>query len=165
MGPARGDGAHHPASGTHMNDVGLTATGATPEAGAVERQVAGDMIRRGLPFLPVLVVVGGILWGVAGALSVTFAVGLVVVNLGVSAALLAWAARTSLALLMGVALLGFLVRLGLITVAVLAVKDQWWVELVPLGLALILTHLGLLLWETRHISASLAFPGLKPAKG
>ena len=33
---------------------------------------------------------------------------------------------------------------------------------VPLGLTIVLTHLGLLTWETRHISNSLAFPGLKP---
>jgi hypothetical protein len=36
------------------------------------------------------------------------------------------------------------------------------VELVPLGLTIIITHLGLLFWELRHISSSLAFPGLKP---
>jgi len=44
------------------------------------------------------------------------------------------------------------------------VKDAAWVELWPLGLTLIVTHLGLLLWETRYVSASLAFPGLKPRK-
>src|SRR5439155_235035 len=27
---------------------------------------------------------------------------------------------------------------------------------------IIVTHLGLLIWETRYVSASLAFPGLKP---
>lgn len=60
------------------------------------------------------------------------------------------------------AMFGFLLRLGLIMVAVLAVRDQPWVELVPLGLTIIITHLGLLFWELRHISSSLAFPGLKP---
>jgi hypothetical protein len=68
-------------------------------------------------------------------------------------------------MLMGVALFGFLFRLGLLAAAVLVVKDQWWVELVPLGLTLVVTHLGLLIWEARHVSASLAFPGLRPAKG
>lgn len=134
----------------------------------VERQIAADMIRRSLPFLPVLVVLGGVFWGVGGALSVAFAIGLVIVNLAVSAALLTWAARISLGLLMGVAMFGFLIRLGLITIAVLAVEGQWWVELAPLCAALVITHLGLLIWETRHVSASLAFPGLKPtpkAKG
>jgi len=50
----------------------------------------------------------------------------------------------------------------LIGAAVWAVKDLSWVEPLPLGLTLIVTHLGLLLWELRYVSASLAFPGLKP---
>ena len=59
-------------------------------------------------------------------------------------------------------LFGYIFRLAVITVAVLSVKDQFWVKLVPLGLTLIVTHLGLLFWETRHVAVSLAFPGLKP---
>jgi hypothetical protein len=64
--------------------------------------------------------------------------------------------------MMGAAMFGYIARLALITVAVIAVHNQWWVEIVPLGLTLIVTHLGLLLWETRYVSVSLAFPGLKP---
>jgi hypothetical protein len=44
------------------------------------------------------------------------------------------------------------------------VRDAGWVELVPLGLTLIVTHLGLLAWEARSVSASLAFPALKPRR-
>jgi hypothetical protein len=135
------------------------------DAPAVERQVVSDMIRRSLPALPVLVAVAALFWGVAGALSAAFAIGLVLVNFVVAAALIAGAARISMAVLALAAVGGFIVRLALLTVAVLAVKDQWWVELVPLGFTLIITHLGLLVWEARHVSTSLAFPGLKPAKG
>ncbi len=63
---------------------------------------------------------------------------------------------------MGAALFGYLVRIALIGLAIWAVKDLSWVEPLPLGLTLIVTHLGLLLWELRYVSASLAFPGLKP---
>jgi len=42
------------------------------------------------------------------------------------------------------------------------VKDMGWVHLPVLGITLIVTHLGLLFWETRYVSASLAFPTLKP---
>ena len=129
---------------------------------AVEAQLAGDMARRMLPALPVLVLVAGLIWGVDGALSAGFGVGLVLANLALSAALLARAARINLALLMVAALGGLALRLGLLTAAVWAVKDQSWVEMVPLGLTVIVTHLGLLIWETRHVSASLAFPALKP---
>jgi len=135
-----------------------------PSAGpAVEREVVFDMIRRALPALPALVVIAGLLWGVDGALSAAFAIGIVLVNFVVSASLLAWSARIALTLMMAAALGGFIIRLILITVAVLAVKDQAWVELVPLGLTLIVTHLGLLIWEARHLSLSLAYPTVKPA--
>jgi hypothetical protein len=59
---------------------------------------------------------------------------------------------------------GFVVRLGVIVVAFLLVKDQDWVDVASFGFTLVLTHLGLLVWETRHVSASLAFPGVKPAR-
>lgn len=101
--------------------------------------------------------------GKAGAASVGFAAGLVLFNFLVAAALLGWAARISLGLLMGVSLFGFVLRLAAIAGAVLAVKDMSWVEPVPLGITLIVTHLGLLFWETKFVSASLAFPGLKPS--
>lgn len=129
---------------------------------AVEAQVAADMARRMLPVLPVLVLVAGLVWGVDGALSAVFAVVLVLGNLAMSAALLGWAARVSLALLMAAALGGFILRLVLLTAVVYAVKDQAWVDIVALGITLAVTHVGLLVLETRHVSASLAFPGIKP---
>jgi uncharacterized membrane protein len=63
---------------------------------------------------------------------------------------------------MGVSLFGFILRLGAIVAAVLAVRHMSWVAPVPLGATLIVAHLGLLFWEARYVSASLAFPGLKP---
>jgi len=129
---------------------------------AVEPEVALDMARRVLPAVPVLVLVAGLIWGLDGAASAAFAILLVLANLAASAYLLATAARISLPLLMVAALGGFVVRLALLTTVVLLVKDQPWVDLVALSLTLVVTHLGLLIWETRHISASLAFPALKP---
>lgn len=129
---------------------------------AVEAQIVGDMARRALPAFPVLLLVAGLIWGVEGALSAAFAVALAVANLVLSAVLLGRAARISLPLLMAAALGGFLLRLVLLTAVVWAVADQPWVEILPLGLTLVVTHLGMLIWETRHLSASLAYPGLKP---
>jgi len=131
----------------------------------VERQVVTDMARRSLPVLPVVIALAWLGWGAAGAASAAYAVGLILVNFLFSAVLLETAARISLPLLMAAALGGFVVRLAMITAAVLLVKDQSWVELVPLSITLIVTHLGLLVWESRHVSASLAFPALKPAGG
>jgi len=129
---------------------------------AVEAEITADMARRMLPVLPVIVVVAGLIWGPDGAASGAFAVVLVLANLGLSAGLLGWAARTSLTLLMAAALGGFILRLFLLTAVVFLVKDQPWVDITALGFTLIVTHLGLLIWETRHVSASLAYPGLKP---
>lgn len=129
---------------------------------AVETQIVGDMLRRALPAVPVLLIAGALGWGTDGALSTLFAVVLVAANFALSAWMLAWSARISLAVLMMTSMFGYLLRLGLIAAAVLAVKDARWVALWPLGLTIIVTHLGLLFWEMRFISASLAFPGLKP---
>lgn len=131
---------------------------------AVEQEVARDLVKRGVLFAgPVLIALCACGWGIHGAESAAFAVGLVLVNFTIAAALLAWTARISLTLMMGAALGGYILRLGIITAAVLAVHDMAWVSLWPLCLTLLVTHLGLLAWETRHVSASLAFPGLKPS--
>jgi F0F1-type ATP synthase assembly protein I len=135
------------------------------DAPPVERQVAADMIRRALPVAPVLVVVAAVVWGLDGGLSALYGLAIVLANFALAAAMLSWAGRRSVGLLMGVALFGYLLRLGLVAGAVLAVKDQGWVDLLPLGLTIVITHLGLLFWETSRVSASLAFPSLKPQQG
>lgn len=141
----------------------MTTSLAQPVAGpAVETAVARDLARRAVPLAPVAIGVCAVFWGVDGALSSAYGLVLVVVNFMLAAALVAWAARISLAVLLGTVLAGYIARLGVLTVAVLAVRGAGWVELVPLGLTLAVTHLVLLVWEARHVSVSLAFPGLKP---
>lgn len=135
-----------------------------PESPEVEQELVGDMARRALPLAPVVLLVAGLFWGLDGALSAGYGLAIVVGNFALSALLLTWAGRRSMGTLMGTAMLGYVLRLGLVAVAVLAVKDLGWVELVPLGLTIIVTHVGLLMWETRHVSASLAYPGLKPGR-
>jgi hypothetical protein len=44
----------------------------------------------------------------------------------------------------------------------LLVKDQPWIDLTALGVTVLVTHLGLLAWELRYVSATLAYPALKP---
>jgi hypothetical protein len=148
-----------------MGEVGLvSSTPSTPSTQDPERQIVLDMLRRGLPVLPLLVVVSGIGWGTAGALSSLFGLGIVLANFLVAAFLLSWAARQSPAVLMGAALGGFLARMIVIATAVALVRERSWCEIVPLGITVLVAHVGLLIWETRHISASLAYPGLKPRR-
>jgi len=133
-----------------------------PDAPAVERALALDMLKRGVWFAPVTLIAATAIWGGAGASSAAVAISLVVVNLLLAALSLSWAASRSLTLLMAVALGGFVVRMGLVTLVLLLVKDESWIDLTALGATVIVTHLGLLFWELRYVSASLAFPALKP---
>ena len=131
---------------------------------AVETSIARDMLKRAAWAAPALIATFGLIWGLDGALSTAYAIAVVCLNFALAAALLSWTARISLGLMMGAALFGYLLRLGLVFLAVWLVVDQPWVDVVPLGLTLIITHLGLLAWELRYVSASLAFPRLKPGE-
>jgi hypothetical protein len=135
---------------------------AAPAGEAPEYELVGDLLRRALPAAPVVVAVAFVFAGLNGALSAGVAVALVVGNLLLAAASLVWAGRISLGLLMGVALGGYAVRIGLLFLIVFLLKDLAWVHLPSLGLTLVVTHLGMLFWELRYVSASLAHPGLKP---
>lgn len=135
---------------------------ATPD---VERQLVADMLRRGLPAVPGVLAIAGLISGWAGVASAGYGMGIVAVNLVLAAGALAWAARISPAALMATALGGFLVRMGLVTVAILLVRHASWADLKVVAVTMLGAQLGLLFWETRYVSASLAFPGLKPDPG
>jgi len=132
--------------------------------GSPEAEVVLDMVRRALPISPVLIGLGAIFWGLGGAVSTGYALLLVLGNFLLAAGSLTLGARFGVGGVMAATLFGFLARLGLLFVAVLVVKDQTWFDAWPLGLTIIVTHLGLLFWETQFVSASLAHPGLKPGE-
>jgi hypothetical protein len=131
---------------------------------APEVEVASDLARRAIPVAAVLVIVSSIVWGAPGAWSSLFSVALVVLNFVAAARLIAWGARISQAVLMGAVLGGYVVRMAAITAALWLAKDASWAERVPLFGTLLITHVGLLVWEARYVSASLAFPGLAPRR-
>lgn len=140
-----------------LSPLAMASQGQAPEV-----TVSKDIIRRGLFIAPLIMLIAGVIWGLTGAWSAGIGLALVLMNFGFAALLIAWAAPISLALMMGVSLFGYLLRLGLISVAVYLVRDVSWVSLPALGITIIVTHLGLLFWEMRFIAASLAFPGLRP---
>ena len=127
-----------------------------------ELVLARDIARRGLLAAPLFLVAGAIWWGWAGVSSTAFALLLVIANFVAAAALMAWGAKRSPGAMAGAVLFGYVLRLAAITAAVLAVKDAGWVEIIPLAFTIIVAHLGLLWWEARYVSASLAYPVLKP---
>lgn len=144
--------------------AGPPATGSPPVGGhEVEKVIAFDMVKRGLPLAPLVVVLAGVVRGWPGVASAALAVAVVLVNLVLAAAILTWAARISLSMIMAGALGGFALRMGLVTLIVVLVKDRSWIDLPALAVSILVTHLGLLFWETRFVSASLAFPALEPS--
>jgi hypothetical protein len=132
------------------------------EVPPVETQLAGDMVKRAIPAAPAIILVAAILGGSHGAWSAVLAVAVVVANFLLAAASLSWAARISPVALMATALGGFLMRMGLVTVVILAVRHTSWINLTTFAITILATHLGLLFWEMKYVGASLAFPGVKP---
>jgi hypothetical protein len=144
-----------------MNDIAFSMAAPLPGP-APEVAVSNDMVKRGLFVAPVLIALCGLIWGVNGAASSAYAIAIVLFNFALAAGIIAVTAKISLQLMMGSIMFGYLVRLGLIFLAVFLVKDAGWISLPALGATIIFTHLGLLVWELKYVAISLAYPGLKP---
>lgn len=136
------------------------------EAGdvAYEGQIAGDLVRRLLIVSPLVLVVAGVARGVDGLYSAAIGLVLVGVNFLVAARLISYAARRSPGAVMGVVLGGYIVRIGILFGIALALENVSWVDIPVFVLTIALVHLALLTWETRHVSLTLGFPGLKPGR-
>lgn len=128
---------------------------------AHERVIAASMARRAAIVAPAALGLGAVVWGWAGVWSVGLALALVVANFAAGAAIIAWGSRYTPAALVWAVLGGYLVRLGAITAVVLPVRGSGWFEPAPFAAALILSHLGLLVWEARHLVTSLGLPDLR----
>jgi hypothetical protein len=143
-----------------VRSVPDAATAASTEA--PELDIARDIVRHALPLGAVLIGVSALIWRGSGAATAAFAMGIIVVNLLAAAGLMAWSAKISPTVLMAAVFGGFIVRMAVIALAIFLVKDASWVQLPLLAFSLLIGQLGLLFWETRYVSGSLAFPGLKP---
>ena len=111
---------------------------------------------------PVIVLVAGLFRGLDGAASAALGLAVLVLNFLAAAISLEWGARRGATRSMAVALGGFLFRMVSILVVILVAQALFgWVDVVVLGVTLFLTHLGLLFWELRSVSFSLAAPGLQ----
>ena len=133
-----------------------------PDGQATEVDISMDMIKRGVIAAPLLIAVCGVIWGADGAWSSAYAIAIVLINFALSAGIIALGSRISYAALLAGVLFGYLFRLGLIFLAVWVVRDQSWISVPALGTSIIVTHLGLLVWELKYVAISLAYPGLKP---
>lgn len=141
----------------HSSVLSMRDTGPSPEA-----QISRDIVKRGIIVAPLLVAACWLAWGTNGAWSSAYGVLLVLCNFMLAAGIIATAARVSYAVMLGSMLFGYLIRLAIVAFAIFIVRDASWVDLVALGLTVVVTHIGLLFWEMRYVSASLAFPGVRP---
>ena len=123
-----------------------------------------DLTRRAIWVAPVFLLLGAVGWGINGLLSSALALVLVAVNFRLGAAIISRAAQISINALYGAVLGGYVARLALMTAVVLTVKAIGLLATVPFAITLLVTHLGLLAWESRHVAMTLAAPGLKPTK-
>jgi hypothetical protein len=135
-----------------MTEPSLPETSTVPELSVpdpdgIESRIARDIARHALWVAPVAILALGIWQGVGGALGVALALLVVLANFLITGALLGWAARISPAMGMG-----------------LLVQQIDAVNLDVFVVSVLVLHLGLLFWEMRSISFSLASPGLKPRK-
>ena len=132
-------------------------TGPAPEAAIVR-----DIIKHGMYVAPIMIGLSALIWGVNGGWSSAYGLAIVLGNFAVAAWMVSYTAKISYALMMGATLFGYIFRLAVIAAAVFLVRNASWVELVPLCMTIVISHVGLLFWELRYVSLSLAFPGLKP---
>lgn len=129
---------------------------------AHESRIAGHLARHALIVAPLVILGCGLLRGVDGAISAAIGLVLVMLNFLVSARLIEWAAAKGAGFMQGAVLGGFVVRLGALLMIVLALDRFDFIDIPVLVLTIAVTHIGLLIWETRYVSLTLAAPGLKP---
>ena len=129
----------------------------------IEARIAQDLARRALLLAPAALLGVGLWRGADAAGAVALALAVIVANFWLSAALLGGTARRAPHLLLGVAMMSFVVRLALITGVGVGIKALDVVDWPVFCFTLIAAYFALLAWELRAVSFSLASPGLKPA--
>jgi ATP synthase I subunit len=117
-----------------------------------ERELVRRLLPYSLPVLAVASVAGGLLGNAGAAWSAAIGVASVVVNFVGYAYSVAWAARISPMLLMGVGLGGFVVRLATLTVALLLLDRLNWFSPVAFAAAFVPTTIVLLVVEMRLLA-------------
>jgi hypothetical protein len=135
-----------------------------PVVPLVEREVALDIVRRGLMVSPLVLAIAGAIRGWNGVSSAAIALGIVLVYFLAAAAIMTRAAKSGPTAIGAAALGGYVLRLAVILVALVLLRHQPWIDLPTLGFVIVGTHLGLLVWEMKYVSLTLAAPGLKPAR-
>jgi len=131
---------------------------------APEREIAIDLVRRGAIIAPAIILVCGLLRGWEGAVSAAIGLAIVLLNFTAAAVIMSRASKSGTTAIGAAALGGYIVRLVVILVALLLLRQVSWIDIKVLGFVLVGTHVGLLFWETKYVSLTLAAPGLRPTR-
>ena len=142
----------------------MDAEQAVDEVPQVERQVALDLAKHGAIIAPAVILVSGLIAGWDGVLSAAIALGIVLCNFLAAAAIMTRAAKSSPGAIGAAAAGSFVVRMAVILVALIVLHNQPWINMAVLGFVLVGSVLGLLFWEMKYVSLTLAAPGLRPAR-
>lgn len=113
----------------------------------VETVLARHTVRRGLYVVPLLVAVFGVARGAAGAVAAAVGGAVVIADVLLAGAMLSLAMRISLAAYHAAALLGFVVRLGLLTGTMVLVLRLFDLDELAFGAAAVITYMVLLSLE------------------
>jgi hypothetical protein len=133
---------------------------------AYERDIALDLARRGLIVAPFAMGFGALLRGWGGVVGVGLGLAVVIVNYFVAGALQSWAAtKGSPGLLGGTVLASLIWRFVVVCAALALLRNRSFLDFPTFGIAIVVSHLGLLAWEAKSVRLSLAYPGLTPRAG
>ena len=113
----------------------------------VEAIVARRAVRRAVVVGPVIVAVVWTLRGSGGAAAAAVGVAIVVAHFLLAGLILSRAATVSLKVYHAAALLGFVVRLGLITVSMFLIASVFEIDRPAMGIAAVVAYFTLLTWE------------------
>lgn len=129
------------------DDISSAMHKPSTERRPVEAIISRNMVKRAVWVAPVLMAVFGLVSGVSGALAAGIGVAIVVVNFLIGGWILSTAAAVSLTMYHAAALLGFFIRLGLITLMMLLVVSVIDIDRVAMGVSVVVGYLTLLSLE------------------
>ena len=118
----------------------------------VEAHLARHIVRRAVVVGPLVIAATALFRGGEGAIAAAVGVAVVVLNFLASGFLLSAAARISLPLYHAAALIGFVLRLALITVTMLVLARLFELDRIGFGVAAVVTYLVLLTLEAAAVS-------------
>ena len=125
----------------------LVRYGPVPDERPIEAIISRHIAKRGLIVAPILALMFGLLQGWSGAIAALVGVAVVVGNFLLGGWIMSRAARVSMNMYHAAALFGFLIRLGLITVTMLAIANVTNLDRVAMGISVVVSYLVLLSWE------------------